>query len=161
MLSGMSLGHQCFVRFFNASSSLAAYCPIGQLTSVTPIYLVQFLLFLARCPNPWTEAFYRYVDQSFGATSNLLTCFPPAQHDSSYFNCLSLIEASCITQNIDQIINTYQLILSSKYEIQQLFWSKMLYIKFKSWSKMLLLKFNSYSYPYWWVIIDHGFACEV
>ena len=92
--------------------------PNRPVDSATLISLVQYLLFLFRWPNPWPEAFCRYVDRSSGLMSNLLTCFPPAQHDFFYFNCLILIEASCVTKNVDQIINTYQLVSSSKYEIQ-------------------------------------------
>lgn len=118
MLSDMSLVHRCFVWFFGASFSLTTYCPIDQLIFATPISLVQYPLFLARCSNPWPKVFCRYVDWSFGPTFNLLTYFPPAQHDSFCFNCLILIEVSCITQNTDQIINTFQLVSSSKYDIQ-------------------------------------------
>ena len=79
---------------------------------------------MAWCLNLWPEAFYRYIDWSSGLTSNFLTYSTSTQHDSSCFNCLSLIEDSYITQNVDQIINTYQLVSLSKSEIQQFlpFW---------------------------------------
>ena len=56
----------------------------NQLVDLTTlISLTQYPLFLAQCPYPWPEVFCRYVDRSSGPTSNLLTRFPLAQHDSS------------------------------------------------------------------------------
>ena len=108
MLSGISLVHRRFVRFFGTSSSLLVYCPIGMLTPVTSDLLGVMSNPSARCPNSQHEP---YADTS----TDPLARRPIFWHVSLRPNMilpalinLPLLDRSLsyVTQNVDQIKNS-------------------------------------------------------
>ena len=106
MLSNMLLVYRRFIWFFNASSSHPALLPNWLVDLRNSNFLSTISALLGPMSEPMAESLLpihrpilRLDVQSFDMFHSSPTWF-------SWFNCLSLIEASYVTQNTGNIINT-------------------------------------------------------